>query len=422
LLSFASIFDKVSRKIQFMYKIKIFTSIIIVFGFTTLMANDPNHSPLTEAVPAEEVTTLSGKEDKFDPTDMILDHIGNSNEFHLFGDFTIPLPCILYSKEDGLNMFMSSKFEHGHMAYNRYVSDHGTVRRINDPSFPMGEVHLESHIEHEKVEGGENGFIEKEGKRVALEKASGLLAMTSFYDFSISKNVFTMLLAALFMLITFLSIANTYKKREGLAPKGLQNFFEPIIQFIRDDVAIPMLGDKYMTYLPFLLTMFFFILICNLMGLIPFFPFGSNVTGNIATTAALALITFLLVNLNGKKDYWKHIFWMPDVPVAMKFFLAPIELIGIFTKPISLMIRLFANITAGHIIILSLVGLIFVFGNAGKSIAGASAGIAVAVPFTLFLNVIELIVAMIQAFIFTILSASYIGAAIEEHHHDEKSH
>ncbi len=405
-----------------MFKTKTFTAFLILISYISLLANEPTAPHSEDVATSVQANHEAVSSDKFDPTDMILDHIGNSNEFHMFGDYTIPLPCILYSKEDGFNVFMSSKFEHGHTAYNRYVSDHGTVRRISDPSFPMGEVALSTHIEHEKVEGGENGFIEKDGKRIELEKASGLLAMTSFYDFSISKNVFTMLLAALFMLITFLGLANTYKKREGLAPKGIQNFFEPIIQFIRDDVAIPMLGDKYMTYLPFLLTMFFFILICNLMGLIPLFPFGANVTGNIATTAALALITFVLVNLNGKKDYWKHIFWMPDVPVAMKFFLAPIELIGIFTKPISLMIRLFANITAGHIIILSLVGLIFVFGNAGKSIAGAGAGIAVAVPFTMFLNVIELIVAMIQAFIFTILTASYIGAAIEEHHHDEKAH
>lgn len=154
----------------------------------------------------------------------------------------------------------------------------------------------------------------------------------------------------------------------------------------------------------------------------PFAGMGANVTGNIATTAALALIALLVTVLNGKSDYWKHIFWMPGVPVPMKIFLAPIELLGVFTKPISLMIRLFANITAGHIIILALVGLIFVFGKAGESVAGAGAGVLVGGLFTLFLSVIELIVAFIQAFIFTILTASYIGAAVEEHHHDEAHH
>jgi F-type H+-transporting ATPase subunit a len=364
---------------------------------------------------------------KYNPTDMILNHIGNSNEFHLFDKYTIPLPCILYSKQDGLKTFMSSIFHHGTRAHDRYVTDHGVVRRILDESFPMGDIELETKaheghaiaVEHEKVDGEEIGFVSYQGKKYQLEKARGLLTSTSFFDFSITKNVFTMLLASIFLIVIMLTVASTYKKREGQAPKGLQNFVEPIIQFIRDDVAVPMLGDKYMTYFPFLLTIFFFILTCNLFGLIPLFPFGANTTGNIATTGALALITFIVVNLNGKKDYWKHIFWMPNVPVPMKIFLAPIELIGVFTKPISLMIRLFANITAGHIIILALVGLIFVFGNAGQSIAGAGAGIVVAIPFTMFLNVIELIVALIQAFIFTILTASYIGAATEEHHHDE---
>ena len=202
-----------------------------------------------------------------------------------------------------------------------------------------------------------------------------------------------------------------------MAPTGKQNLMEVMVNFIIDEVAKPMLGDRYMKYLPFLLTIFFFILTLNLFGLIPFFPFGANVTGNIAVTMALAIITFVLVNINGNGDYWKHIFWMPGIPVPMKIFLAPIELLGIFIKPVSLMIRLFANITAGHIIILSLVGLIFVFGQLGASIGGASAGALIAVPFTLFMNLIELIVALIQAFIFTILAASYIGAATEEAHH-----
>ena len=225
-----------------------------------------------------------------------------------------------------------------------------------------------------------------------------------------------MLMSFTLLFVLFFSAAKKYAANKGKAPSGTQNLLEVMVQFITDEVAKPMIGAKYFKFLPFLLTIFFFVLTNNLIGLIPFAPFGSNVTGHIATTAALALITFFITNFNGKADYWKHIFWMPGVPVPMKIFLAPIELIGVFTKPISLMIRLFANITAGHIIILALVGLIFFFGKAGESLGGSILGVGVAVPFTLFLSVIELIVAFIQAFIFTILAASYIGAAVEEHH------
>lgn len=357
-------------------------------------------------------------EEKFNLTNSIMEHIGNSNEFHLFGHVSIPLPCILHSNGDGLTVCLSNVFEHGHKSYNKYVLYEGVVHRVNDaglPTFPREAV--EVHPLHpEKTKNGEQGYICYNDQKYPLEKHSVIGKATSFTDFSISKNVFTMLLAGVLLCSIFFSIAKAYKTRKGQAPRGLQNFMEPVVNFIIDEVAKPMLGDKYMKFLPYLLTVFFFILINNLLGLIPMFPGGANVTGNIATTLVLAVITFLITNFNGKKDYWGHIFWMPGVPVPMKIFLAPIELLGVFTKPISLMIRLFANITAGHIIVLALVGLIFVFGKNGESVAGASAGAAVSVPFTLFLNVIELIVAFIQAFIFTILSASYFAAATEEHH------
>ena len=357
------------------------------------------------------------EEKGYDPAETILNHIANANEFHFFGHFSIPLPVILYSKNDGVKSFMSSKFEHGSMAFDGYVSDHGANRRILG-NFPSGEValevlHGEHYIYHDSLH---NGFICFKGQKYELEKASTLLKSTSFYDFSLSKNVTTMLMSFTLLFVLFFSAAKKYAANKGKAPSGTQNLLEVMVQFITDEVAKPMIGAKYFKFLPFLLTIFFFVLTNNLIGLIPFAPFGSNVTGHIATTAALALITFLITNFNGKADYWKHIFWMPGVPVPMKIFLAPIELIGVFTKPISLMIRLFANITAGHIIILALVGLIFFFGKAGESLGGSILGVGVAVPFTLFLSVIELIVAFIQAFIFTILAASYIGAAVEEHH------
>jgi F-type H+-transporting ATPase subunit a len=396
-------------------------------------APTPNHEQTSPAAGHEGVehTAPAGSEtvthdegacsaahgaEKFDLTNVIMEHIGNSNEFHLFGHYSIPLPCILQSSGDGLTVCLSSIFEHGHKSYNRYVMYEGVVHRVKDPSFPREAV--EVHPLHpEKVKGGQVGYICYNGEKYPLEKHSVLGTSTSFMDFSISKNVFSMLLAGILLCVIFFSMAKAYKTRQGQAPKGLQNFLEPVVNFIIDEVAKPMLGDRYMKFLPYLLTVFFFILITNLMGLIPFFPGGANVTGNIATTLVLAVITFLITNFNANKDYWAHIFWMPGVPAGMKIALAPIEFLGVFTKPISLMIRLFANITAGHIIVLALVGLVFVFGKNGASIGGASAGAAIAVPFTLFLSIIELIVAFIQAFIFTILSASYFAAATEEHAH-----
>ena len=372
--------------------------------------------PVMLASTPEGEAAAGHEEGKWEIKDMIFIHINNANEFHLFGDVTIPLPVIAYSKEDGFTTFMSSRLEHGHKAFNRYVLDHGVIKRVKDTGFPAGLVEVGA-ITHEKMKDGELARVAHGGQQYELEPASTFLKQTSFYDFSITKKVATMLIAALFLIWLFTSVAKAYERRKGMAPTGKQNFMEVIVNFIIDEVAKPMLGDRYMKYLPFLLTVFFFILTCNLFGLIPFAPFGSNVTGNIAVTMALAIITFILTNINGNANYWKHIFWMPGLPVPMKLFLAPIELIGVFTKPISLMIRLFANITAGHVIILSLVGLIFVFGKVGASIAGASMGALVAVPFTLFMNLIELVVALIQAFIFTILSASYIGAATEEAHH-----
>lgn len=381
------------------------------------------HDPATHA--EQGAAHAGGHHDgggKYDPTPSIMNHIGNANEFHLFSKYSIPLPCIVYEKDGGVRTFMSSVFHgekaHYSVAHDRYVSDHGVTKRIIDASFPMGTVQLEAaHGDHYVEHEGDNTFVQYKGKKYAIEQASSFIAATSFYDFSLSKNVVSMIIAGFLLLFLFSKAASGYKT--GKAPSGVQNLLEPLVTFIRDEVSIPMIGaKKHERFFPYLLTIFFFILMNNLMGLVPLAPFGANVTGNIATTAALALIAFLVTNLNGNKSYWGHIFWMPGVPVPMKLFLLPIELIGVFTKPISLMIRLFANITAGHIIILALVSLIFVFGEAGKNLVGGTVGAVVAVPFTLFLSVIEIIVAFIQAFIFTILTASYIGAATEEHHHE----
>ena len=184
-----------------------------------------------------------------------------------------------------------------------------------------------------------------------------------------------------------------------------------------------MIGEKhYERFQPFIMTLFFFIMFINLMGLVPFFPGGANITGNLAVTFTLAIFTFLVTNLNGKKDYWEHIFWMPGIPAWVKVILTPVEVLSLFIKPFSLMIRLFANISAGHIIILSLIGLVFLFGNNGQHVGGAAGGAVIGGLFTAFMNLIELLVALLQAFIFALLSSLYIGAAVEEHHHEEAHH
>jgi F-type H+-transporting ATPase subunit a len=214
----------------------------------------------------------------------------------------------------------------------------------------------------------------------------------------------------------FIGIANRYKSQDGVAPKGLQSFVEPIYIFIRDDVGKSVIGPKYERFTPFLMAIFFFVLVLNLVGQVPFLG-NPNVTGNLAVTLVLALFTFFITTFSGNRHYWQHIFWMPGIPWAVKILMTPIEIIGLFLKPLTLMVRLFANITAGHIVVLSFVGLIFIFGNMGESPVGGYGGALVSVLLTLFMSAIELLVAFIQAFIFTILSASYFGMAVAEEHH-----
>jgi F-type H+-transporting ATPase subunit a len=225
-----------------------------------------------------------------------------------------------------------------------------------------------------------------------------------------------MILVALILFWMFRSAAKKYKDNPNVAPSGMQGLLEPMFLFVRDEVAIPFIGEKkYKKFFPFLLSLFFFILGLNLFGQIPFL--GSiNATGNLTLTMVLAIIAFIVTNINGNKDYWKHIFWMPGVPTFVKPLLAGVEGMGLFIKPLTLMLRLAGNISAGHIAILSFVGLIFIFGDLFGSM-GNGIGTALAIPLTLFMMAIELIVAFIQAFVFTMLTASYIGAATEEHDH-----
>jgi F-type H+-transporting ATPase subunit a len=382
-----------------------------------------------------------GEHAPFDPAAVATHHISDANTYTILEWFTIPLPIIVYNKERGLEFFMSSKFhpdpshhEDGHNSYNGYVMRHGSVYRIDQPGFPMeGEVHLDSTAftsRKEMVEGKEKEVVYalyqgQEYKAVPRSTWDGGVlggGITPFYDLSPSKNVIAMIIVCTFLLWLFIKAAKGYVKNVGQAPKGIQNLLEPIIIFIRDDVAIPFIGEKkYKKYFPFLISVFFFILGLNLFGQIPFFG-GVNATGNISITLVLALLVFFIVNINGNRHYWAHIFWMPGVPIPMKILLALIEGMSLFIKPLTLMLRLAGNITAGHIAIISFIGLIFIFGNSGESLLGGSIGSIISVPLTMFMMALELIVAFIQAFVFTILTASYIGAATEEHHHEGAHH
>ncbi|WP_144282298.1 F0F1 ATP synthase subunit A [Chryseobacterium echinoideorum] len=339
---------------------------------------------------AETVEHAEGDK-PFNATKMIMEHIGDSNEWHIWttkdekGEehhFSIPLPVIIKDSE-GLHTFLSKDIAHGH-EHDGYTLEHGNV--VSTKGLKKATL-----------------FATISGKNNPNEV---------FYDFSITKNVASMLLSVIFMAVIFIGMARNYKKSQ--LPKGAGKLMEPVIVFIRDEVAIPNIGSvKYKRYMPYLLTAFFFIWFNNLFGLIPFFPFGANLTGNIAITAVLAIITLLITLFSANKDYWKHIF-MPPVPLLLYPIMVPIEIIGIFTKPFALMMRLFANVTAGHIMILAIISLIFIFKSPLLGFAS--------VPLALFVSVLELLVAALQAYIFTVLSALFIGIAVAEHAHEEHAH
>lgn len=361
---------------------KVYFSNIFAFLFlisSTLFAQEHHADSTAAHVTTEAISTENpahaegeghGEEaEAFNPGKMMMEHIADEHEWHFatagHTHYSIPLPCIVWNK-GRLTVFSSTQFKDEH---------------------------------HENTASYE-GLKLEEGKIVA-EDGSFVL------DLSITKNVASLLISVILLLVIFFTIAKSYKERTGKAPSGLQSAFEPIIIFIRDEVAKTNIGEKhYKRFLPYLLTVFFFILFNNMLGLL---PGSANVTGNIAITLVLAVIAFFVTNLSAKSTYWGHIFAMPGVPKWLLVLLTPVEIIGVFMKPISLMIRLFANITAGHLILLSLIALIFIF----KSIGVA----AIAVPFSVFMNLIEILVAFLQAYIFTVLVSTYIGAAVEEGHH-----
>ena len=313
--------------------------------------------------PQEAYAARSFEGENFNPGEMINHHIKDAHGWEIAHGLVVPLPIILYSKADGLVIFSSDHF--------------------------FNEAHEE--VSHD-------GYLLSDGR---ISRADG----QSVFDFSITKNVLFIFIDAAIMMLVFFAVARGYKKNEGKAPKGLQSFFEPVIVYIRDEIVKPSIGEKYQKYLPYLLTLFFFIWFGNLLGLI---PGAANMTGNIAVTAVLAFGTFLITNFSGKKAYWAHIFWTPGVPLWLRPIILPVEFIGVLTKPVSLMVRLFVSITAGHIVVLSLISLTFIFHS-------WMVGLGSTVIVTL-ITIIELLVATIQAYVFTMFTSLYIGMAVEEHH------
>lgn len=334
-------------------------------------------------------------DEEFNVTETIMDHISDAHEYHLWGGHhdgtSIYLPVILL--DGGMKTFSSTHFYHGEM---KTVVDQETN---------------EKHEYHAGVGPAEGyGMFEETIYKLngeGLELKGGSVLNEAPMDLSVTRNVVALFLSFFVVILLMFGAAKFYKSNGAVAPKGLAKFVEPIVLFVRDDIAKDNIGEeKYKRYLPFLLTIFFFIWVSNLLGTIPIV--GSNLTGNIAVTMFLAICTLLMTVFSGNKNYWMHIFATPGVPKPLLLIMIPIEIVGIFTKPFALMIRLFANITAGHIIILALVSIIFI----NKSAAWG----ALSVPMTLFISVLELLVAFLQAYLFAMLSALFIGAAVEDHH------
>ena len=377
------------RKLLHTARLQVVLFALFITGFSYGNTTAPD-TVADSQVPAHEKT----EKEAFDAGEMIMDHIGDAHEWHIltYNDFhlSIPLPVILLDNGN-LVTFSSGHFHHGTEAYKGY--------KIMNEGENKGKIVKVSH----------------DGETIDATAKIPL-------DFSITKNVLSLFISVLLLCIIFISMANKYKKNPNTAPKGLQSLLEPLILFVRDDIAIPGLGKKnYARFMPYLLTIFFFIFLNNLLGLIPIFPGGANLTGNIAVTMVLALFTFVITTFNGNKGYWTHIFNAPGVPWWLKFpipLMPIVEIVGVITKPFVLMVRLFANMTAGHIILLGFMSLIFIFGNMNITIGY---GVSVfSIAFGVFMTMLELLVAFIQAYVFALLSAIYFGMAMEEHHTTEE--
>jgi len=396
--------SKINTSKQFW--LPVFFAFVLFFTFpATLPAQEhaihDEHDTLIQT--AEGVEDINAhpetKKEKMDITAVAFEHILDSHSWHLWGEghdaVAISLPVILKGR-NGISCFLSSEFHH---------DVHGTkVVEKNGERF----VNFEDKIYYASETANGNGeFLElKENEKGEVEVLN-----EAPLDFSITKNVTQLFISVIVLVLLFSSVAKSYKKHGVTsAPKGKQSFLEPLIIFVRDDIAKDNIGRTYERFVPYLLSVFFLILLNNVFGLI---PIGANLTGNIAFTLVLSAFTLIITNINGNKNYWSHIF-LPHAPKAIWPILIPIEIVGILTKPFALMIRLFANMSAGHIIVISLIGLIFVFKTLFIS--------PVSVAFALFIDVLECLVAFLQAYIFTMLTALFIGSAVAEHHEEEHGH
>jgi F-type H+-transporting ATPase subunit a len=366
---------------------------LLLFGGVTAFAQD-DHAHETEA------------EHEFNASEMILHHILDSHDWHITDlpngtPIALHLPWILIS--DGFHFIGSTEglFEAGFVPHDETaVALKDGVDGTQFTSKFMDHGHVK-HLSEDEWAAFEAAYVDTE---------------QTVIDMSLTKTALQLILIGLLVLFVFNSVAKSYRKNEGKAPKGLQSFMEPIILFVRDEVARPWLHDKANAFLPYLLTLFFFIWFANLFGLT---PLNSNIMGNISVTAALAILTMILINFNGSTDYWKHIFVAPGIPLVLKPLMFVVEFIGVLSKPFALSVRLFANISAGHFMVLGLVSLIFIMGDAGANAAGGFGVSPLSFLFTLVIFALEMIVAIVQAFIFTLLTAVFIGMAMESHddHH-----
>lgn len=366
---------------------RFFSLLVVILTFSTSFASDH----------ASEEVEIAKRE--FNVREMIMHHISDAHEWHLWGGHhdgvSVYLPIILM--DGGLKTFSSKHFYHGEEAKGFDSKTKDSLEYVKGVGPAAGYAMF-----HEEIYKLSNDELKFEGGHVHNA--------VSPFDFSITKNVLSLFMGAILILLIMSNVARFYKKNGPVAPKGLAKYLEVLIVMVRDDIAKANIGEhKYKKYVPYLLTIFFFIFINNLLGLVPFLPGGANLTGNITVTLFLAVATLVVTVFSGNRNYWGHIFAMPGVPVALLPIMILIEIVGIFTKPFALMVRLFANMTAGHIIVLALISIIFINQNAAWG--------GLSVPMALFISVLELLVAFLQAFLFAMLSALFIGAAVEEAHH-----
>jgi len=369
------------------------STLVAVFSLASLLISS-NLSAQPEHAPGSEENKTEAP--KINPSKIILEHVSDAHEFHFFTlgkhPVSIPLPVILYSPAKGWSVFMSSEFKHGEEVHEGY-------RLLN-----------EEYVEENKLDEK----VYKPGKIFAADASGKPDTSVKVYDLSLGRNAVQVIISVILLVWIMGGVAGKYRKGQGIktAPSGFQNAIEPVITFVRDEVGKSNLGNKYEKYMPFLLTVFFFILINNLIGLL---PGTANVTGNIAFTAVLGIISFIVILFSANGHYWGHIA-NPPVPLGVKPIMIPVEIMGIFTKPFALIIRLFANMISGHIIILSFICLIFIFGAMNTALGWGTSPFFVALA--VFIYLIEILVAFIQAFIFANLTAVFIGQAFEGSHDD----